>query len=91
MHTGHQTTAGAPTAPVTCRRPICRSIAVTITSSILRPDVSVKAGTPNACNDCHKDRRAWAAAAIEKWHGPTRKGKGHQTYAEAFHLARARS
>src|SRR5262245_46405996 len=51
-----------------------------------RPDFSVKLGTPNACNDCHTDQSAeWAAAAIERWHGPTR--KGFQTYAQAFHAA----
>jgi predicted CXXCH cytochrome family protein len=51
-----------------------------------RPDLSVKLGTPNACNDCHRDKpAAWAAAAIETWHGPSR--KGFQSYAEAFHAA----
>src|SRR5205085_9704920 len=56
-----------------------------------RPDVSVGAGlkpapTPNACNDCHRDRTPeWAAAAVERWHGPNRKGL--QNYAEAFHAA----
>jgi predicted CXXCH cytochrome family protein len=51
-----------------------------------RPDVSVKVGTPNACNDCHTDKPAqWAAAAIERSHGPNR--KGWQNYAEAFHSA----
>jgi hypothetical protein len=40
---------------------------------IPRPDLSVKLGTPNACNDCHRDKPAtWAAAAIETWHGPVR-------------------
>jgi hypothetical protein len=33
-----------------------------------RPDLSVQFGTPNACNDCHKDKTAnWAASAIEGW------------------------
>jgi predicted CXXCH cytochrome family protein len=51
-----------------------------------RPDLSVKLGTPNACNDCHPDKSAqWAASAIETWHGANR--KGWQTYAEAFHSA----
>jgi predicted CXXCH cytochrome family protein len=51
-----------------------------------RPDLSVKLGTPNACNDCHADKSPqWAAAAIEEWHGPVR--KGFQRYAEAFHSA----
>ena len=47
---------------------------------IPRPDLSVKLGTPNACNDCHADKSAqWAADAIESWHGPDR--KGFQNYA----------
>jgi predicted CXXCH cytochrome family protein len=53
---------------------------------IPRPDLSVKLGTPNACNDCHSDKTPeWSAAAIERWHGPNR--KGFQNYAEAFHSA----
>jgi Flp pilus assembly protein TadD len=53
---------------------------------IPRPDISVKLGTPNACNDCHGDKSPeWSAAAIERWHGPNR--KGFQTYAAAFHSA----
>lgn len=53
---------------------------------IPRPDLSVKLGTPNACNNCHSDKSAeWAASAIEGWHGPDR--KGFQKYAEAFHSA----
>jgi predicted CXXCH cytochrome family protein len=53
---------------------------------IPRPDLSVKLGAPNACNDCHADKSAeWAASAIEGWHGPSR--KGFQTYAEAFRAA----
>ena len=52
-----------------------------------RPDLSVKLGTPNACNDCHRDKPAqWAAATVEGWFGPTR--EGFQTYAAAFHAAR---
>jgi predicted CXXCH cytochrome family protein len=55
---------------------------------IPRPDLSAKLGTPNACNDCHMDKSAdWAASAIERWHGPNR--KGFQNYAEAFYAARS--
>ena len=51
-----------------------------------RPDQSVSLGTPNACNDCHRNRKpAWAAAAVEKWHGPQR--KGFQTFAPALQAA----
>ena len=46
----------------------------------------MKLETPNACNDCHKDKSAeWAASAIEGWYGPNR--KGFQNYAAAFHAA----
>jgi Tfp pilus assembly protein PilF len=53
---------------------------------IPRPDLSASLGIPNTCNACHQDQPAqWAAAAIEAWHGPNR--KGHQTYAPAFAAA----
>jgi Flp pilus assembly protein TadD len=53
---------------------------------IPRPDLTDKFETSNACNDCHKDEpAAWAAAAIEGWFGPERKGL--QNYAHAFHAA----
>ena len=53
---------------------------------IPRPDLSVKLNTPNACNDCHSDKSTeWTAAAIERWHGPSR--KGFQNYAAGLHAA----
>ncbi|MBK8210915.1 MAG: tetratricopeptide repeat protein [Rhodospirillales bacterium] len=52
-----------------------------------RPDESVRFGTSNACNDCHSDKdAAWAAAAVERWFGPER--KGFQTWTETFAAAR---
>lgn len=55
---------------------------------IPRPDESVSTGVRNACNDCHKDGSpAWAAQAVESWHGPAR--KGFQTYTAAFAAARS--
>ncbi len=54
---------------------------------IPRPDLSARFGVSNACNDCHGDRdAAWAAAAVEGWFGPERKGL--QTWTEAFAAAR---
>jgi len=48
---------------------------------IPRPDLSVKLGTPNACNNCHTDKSAvWASDAIDKWYGQP--AKGFQRYAE---------
>ncbi|SIO39491.1 doubled CXXCH domain-containing protein [Bradyrhizobium erythrophlei] len=57
------------------------------TFRVPRPDLSLTLGTPNACNDCHRDKPAqWAAAAVEEWFGPKR--KGFQNYGAAFHAAR---
>ncbi|TYO64287.1 tetratricopeptide repeat protein [Bradyrhizobium hipponense] len=54
---------------------------------IPRPDLSGTLATPNACNDCHRDKSPqWAAAAVEEWFGPNR--GGFQTYGAAFHAAR---
>jgi predicted CXXCH cytochrome family protein len=53
---------------------------------IPRPDLSVKLGTPNACNDCHSDKSpVWTASAIERWHGSNR--KGFQRFGAALHAA----
>jgi predicted CXXCH cytochrome family protein len=49
-----------------------------------RPDLSVKFGMPNACNNCHaKQTPQWAADAIVKWVGKT--PIGFQEFASAFH------
>jgi predicted CXXCH cytochrome family protein len=89
-HTGHPP---SPTAPdcIACHMSVRTYMVVhprhDHSFRIPRPDLSVALGVPNACNDCHKDRdAAWAAAAIEAWHGPVR--KGYQTYAAAFHAER---
>jgi tetratricopeptide (TPR) repeat protein len=37
---------------------------------IPRPDLSLKLETPNACNQCHKDKTpAWANHKMESWYG----------------------
>lgn len=88
-HRRHET-ANPPLACASCHMP-ARSYMVVDrrhdhSFRVPRPDLSVKLGTPNACNDCHRDKSAqWAAAAIEQWHGPQRKGL--QRYAAAFHAA----
>jgi predicted CXXCH cytochrome family protein len=82
--------AAAPVVCASCHMP-ARTYMVVDTRydhsfRVPRPDLSVKLGVPNACNDCHGDKPAqWAAAAIESWHGPGR--KGFQRYAQAFHAA----
>jgi tetratricopeptide (TPR) repeat protein len=55
-----------------------------------RPDLTVKLGaraSPNACNDCHKDRSArWAAAWARKWYPQGRQTVPH--YGEAIQAGR---
>jgi len=55
---------------------------------IPRPDLSVKLGTPNACNGCHdKKKPQWAADAVARWYGAGRRQETH--YGETFADARA--
>jgi tetratricopeptide (TPR) repeat protein len=43
-----------------------------------RPDFSIAYGTPNACNQCHKDKpNSWAAETVAKWYGPNRRQEPH--------------
>jgi tetratricopeptide (TPR) repeat protein len=57
---------------------------------IPRPDLSVKHGSPNACNQCHADKDAqWAADAVEARKGPNRSREVR--HPEAFHAFRTGS
>jgi Flp pilus assembly protein TadD len=52
-----------------------------------RPDFSVAYGTPNACNQCHKDKSAaWATDAVSKWYGHNRRQEAH--FVEAINAGR---
>jgi Tfp pilus assembly protein PilF len=49
--------------------------------------LSVKLGTPNACNQCHSDKdAAWAAAQVKQWYGKT--PTGYQQFAAALDAGR---
>jgi tetratricopeptide (TPR) repeat protein len=90
-HSHHQQTDAAPNC-VSCHMPARTYMVVDSRHDhslrVPRPDLSVKYGTPNACNDCHSDKTAqWAADAVDRWFGPAR--KGFQTYADAFAAASA--
>ena len=91
QHTGHVPGTRTPDC-ISCHMPARTYMVVDRRHDhsfrIPRPDLSARFGTPNACNDCHTDKSAdWAAAAVERWHGPAR--HGHQTWTEAVHEARA--
>jgi tetratricopeptide (TPR) repeat protein len=52
-----------------------------------RPDLSLKLGSPNACNACHKDKSVqWAADAALQWYGDATARRPH--FGEALHAAR---
>lgn len=51
-----------------------------------RPDLSIKLGTPNACNHCHADQSPqWAQDAIVQWYGTDRSNQPH--FGPTFHAA----
>ncbi|MDA1316293.1 MAG: tetratricopeptide repeat protein [Acidobacteria bacterium] len=53
-----------------------------------RPDLTVKVGVPNACNDCHQDETAqWAADTLRKWYPKSSAPKPH--FAETLAAGRA--
>ncbi|MEJ2378118.1 MAG: multiheme c-type cytochrome [Pseudolabrys sp.] len=88
-HSHHKQANGAPNC-VSCHMPTRTYMVIDPRHDhslrVPRPDLSVKLGTPNACNYCHNDKSAqWAADAVERWFGPKR--EGFQTYAAAFHAA----
>jgi predicted CXXCH cytochrome family protein len=89
-HSGHQPGRGAPDC-VSCHMPAKTYMVVDVRHDhsfrIPRPDLTTALGVSNTCSACHPAKPPeWAAAAIERWHGPQR--KGFQTYAAAFHAAR---
>ncbi len=52
-----------------------------------RPDLSVRIGTPNACNGCHEDQQpTWAAEKVAEWYPDGRSGDFH--WGESLHAAR---
>jgi len=54
---------------------------------IPRPDLSIKLGVPNACNQCHTDKDAkWAKGTFATWWGSKRFSQPH--YGEVLYAAR---
>jgi predicted CXXCH cytochrome family protein len=43
-----------------------------------RPDLSSSLGSPNACTQCHQERKPeWAASALDKWYGKSWRQRPH--------------
>jgi len=54
-----------------------------------RPDLSQSLGSPNACTQCHTDKKpAWAASAMAKWYGKTWRERPH--YGPTLHAGETR-
>ena len=86
----HHQTGGQGAECVSCHMPAKNYMVVDPRRDhsfrIPRPDLSVKIGTPNACNGCHEDESAeWAAARIVEWF-PASAGKPRH-FGEVFHAA----
>jgi Flp pilus assembly protein TadD len=53
-----------------------------------RPDLTLSLGSPNACNDCHRDKSAsWSQKAVEKWYPEGQWTKPH--FGHALHAGRS--
>jgi tetratricopeptide (TPR) repeat protein len=51
---------------------------------IPRPDLTLNIGSPNACNDCHKDKStAWSQGYIVRWYGEKKRPHYGETFATA--------
>lgn len=49
-----------------------------------RPDLTLSINTPNACNDCHKDKTVvWSQGFIEKWYGTRKRPHYGETFTAA--------
>jgi tetratricopeptide (TPR) repeat protein len=87
----HHDGAGAGSACVDCHMPTTVFMQIDRRRDhafrVPRPDLTLALGTPNVCNDCHRDRdAAWARDAVLRWR-PTANG-GYQRFAETLVAAR---
>ena len=84
----HHKPASAGTACASCHMPTTNYMVVDPRHDhslrVPRPDLSVKIGTPNACNNsCHTNHDArWAASQVKTWYG--HEPQGYQRFAAAF-------
>ena len=83
----HHKPASVGAACVACHMPTTTYMVVDLRHDhslrVPRPDLSVKLGTPNACNGCHTNRDArWAVTQVNQWYGHD--PQGYQRFAAAF-------
>jgi Flp pilus assembly protein TadD len=78
----HHKTGSASALCVNCHMPTHTYMVVDVRRDhsfrVPRPDFSIAYGTPNACNQCHKDKsNSWADETVAKWYGPNRRQEPH--------------
>ncbi|MGB0777388.1 MAG: multiheme c-type cytochrome [Flavobacteriaceae bacterium] len=92
-HSKHSLSADSPDC-ISCHMPKQYQMIVDARADhsirIPRPDVSLKTGSFNACNNCHQDQSIqWAATAFKNWYGDKYDSIGH--YGLAMHAGRNNS
>jgi predicted CXXCH cytochrome family protein len=70
----HHQAGGKGAQCVTCHMPTQNYMVIHARQDhslrVPRPDLSQSLGSPNACSQCHTDKKpAWAASAMDKWYG----------------------
>jgi predicted CXXCH cytochrome family protein len=85
----HRHTAGGKGAQcVTCHMPTQNYMMIHARQDhslrVPRPDLSIEMGSPNACTQCHTDKKPqWAASAMDQWYGKNWRERPH--YGSTLH------
>jgi predicted CXXCH cytochrome family protein len=93
----HHTAGGKGAQCVTCHMPTQNYMVIHARQDhslrVPRPDLSIAMGSPNACTQCHTDKKPqWAASAMDQWYGKhwrERPHYGNTLYASETQGARA--
>jgi predicted CXXCH cytochrome family protein len=78
----HHAAGGKGAQCVTCHMPTQNYMVIHARQDhslrVPRPDLSLTLGSPNACTQCHTDRKPqWAASAMDRWYGKRWRERPH--------------
>jgi predicted CXXCH cytochrome family protein len=84
----HHAAGGKGAQCVTCHMPTQNYMVIHARQDhslrVPRPDLSLTLGSPNACNQCHTDKKPqWAASAMDRWYGRSWRERPH--YGSTLH------
>ena len=85
----HHTAGGKGAQCVTCHMPTQNFMVIHARQDhslrVPRPDLSMTLGSPNACTQCHTDKKPqWAASAMDQWYGKNWRERPH--YGSTLHV-----